>query len=194
MIKYAFCLGVVLTCLQCSSLKKTTIEQTLISKVLSTYADSIRTTAMSATTREKFVSSYSLLMKEGIADSLGKSAMLKKGFNGYLITNNQYTIGKHENVYFDVFELKEDTILMRLTYMYAAWSSDRNLKDYSQETVVSLKNMEALVDMKDGVLKKYSPGIILFKIVEGRIKKVNMLLNPPKQIITDLYYGGITRH
>jgi len=149
---------------------------------------------MSATTREKFVSSYSLLMKEGIADSLGKSAMLKKGFNGYLITNNQYTIGKHENVYFDVFELKEDTILMRLTYMYAAWSSDRNLKDYSQETVVSLKNMEALVDMKDGVLKKYSPGIILFKIVEGRIKKVNMLLNPPKQIITDLYYGGITRH
>jgi hypothetical protein len=162
--------------------------------VLSAYADSIRVTEMSVPTKESFVGAYSLLMKEGLPDSLANSAVSKKGFNGYLVTNNQYTIGKHENVYFDVFEIKEDTVLMRLTHMYAAWSSDRNLKDYSKETAVSQKDMESFMVLKDGPLKKYSSGIILFKIEEGVVSKVNMLLNPPKELITNLYFGGITRH
>ena len=193
MVKYIFGFAIVLMFMQCSSVKKTKVETTLVSKILRTYADSIRVTKMSDPTKINFVGAFALLMKEGIPDSLAKSALSKKDFNGYVITNNSTTVDRHENVYCDVFEIINDSVLMRLTYLFAARSSDKNLKMYSEEFIVKSKKMEELMVLNDGPQTKGSKGIILFKIDEGTISKVNVLLNPPEDVLTDLYFGGIKR-
>ena len=144
---------------------------------------------MSKNTRESFSDALTLLISEGVIDSLLNSPLSKKHFSGYVITNNQYTIGSHEDVGFEVFELKDDSTLSRTWFDFVAWNSGKNAKRVTESSVVTADTIEEWLNIKDGENLERSAGFILIKIDEGVISRVKMLLNPPEDVVLLLYFN-----
>ena len=163
----------------------------LITRILATYVDSVLSIQISKETRVSFLDAIRLLYQEGIVDSLKNSSLVKREFTGYVITNNQYTIGSHKDVGFEVFELKNDSTLSRTWFDFVAWNTNKNAKRVAESSVVKPNTIEEWLKLKDGENLEHSAGFILIKIDKGVISRVKMLLNPPEEVVLLLYFNGM---